>query len=108
MATKGVPYSWEIFQPDANDASTDILRYSSIGALLVFPLFIMSAQVFYSTCSMVSIMCFLYPCKMLYCMSAANKDSDFLILSAKVGGGGRGGEGEGGEEGVHLACGLAR
>ena len=29
---KSVPYSWEIFQPDANDASTDILRYSSMGA----------------------------------------------------------------------------
>ena len=31
---KSVPYSWEIFQPDANDVSTDILRYSSMGALL--------------------------------------------------------------------------
>ena len=32
MATKGVPYSWEIFQPDGIDVSTDILRYSSLGA----------------------------------------------------------------------------
>ena len=31
---RSVPYSWEIFQPDANDVSTDILRYSSMGALL--------------------------------------------------------------------------
>ena len=29
---KSLPYSWEIFQPDANDVSTDILRHSSMGA----------------------------------------------------------------------------
>ena len=29
---KSVPYSWEIFQPDGKDVSTDILRYSSMGA----------------------------------------------------------------------------
>ena len=56
----------------------------------------MSAQVFYSTCSMVSIMCFLYLCKMLYCMSAANKDSDSDSDSVcKSPGGGGGVEGGG-------------
>ena len=32
MTTKGVPYSWEISQPDGNDEGTDISRYSSLGA----------------------------------------------------------------------------
>ena len=32
MTTKGVPYSWEIFQPDGNDEGTAISRYSSLGA----------------------------------------------------------------------------
>ena len=30
--TKGVPYSWEISQPDGNDEGTDISKYSSLGA----------------------------------------------------------------------------
>ena len=32
MTTKGVPYSWEISQPDGNDEGTDISKYSSLGA----------------------------------------------------------------------------
>ena len=32
MTTKGVPYNWEISQPDGNDEGTDISRYSSLGA----------------------------------------------------------------------------
>ena len=32
MTTKGVPYSWEISQPDGNDEGTAISRYSSLGA----------------------------------------------------------------------------
>ena len=32
MATKGVPYCWEISQPDGNDEGTAISRYSSLGA----------------------------------------------------------------------------
>ena len=32
MTAKGVPYSWEISQPDGNDEGTDISKYSSLGA----------------------------------------------------------------------------
>ena len=32
MTTKGVPYRWEISQPDGNDEGTDISKYSSLGA----------------------------------------------------------------------------
>ena len=32
MTWKGVPYSWEISQPDGNDEGTDISRYCSSGA----------------------------------------------------------------------------
>ena len=32
MTRKGVPYSWEISQPDGNDEGTDISKYSSLGA----------------------------------------------------------------------------
>ena len=31
MTRKGVPYSWEISQPDGNDEGTDISRHSSLG-----------------------------------------------------------------------------
>ena len=32
MTTVGVPYSWEISQPDGNAEGTDISKYSSLGA----------------------------------------------------------------------------
>ena len=35
MTTKGVPYSWEISQPDGNDEGTDISKYSSLGAPVI-------------------------------------------------------------------------
>ena len=44
---KSVPYSWETFQPDANYVSTDILRYSSMGALLgLHPFYVRTSILF--------------------------------------------------------------
>ena len=42
---KGVPYSWEISQPDGNDEGTDISKYSSLGAPVLFLLLCLVASV---------------------------------------------------------------
>ena len=39
--TKGVPYSWEISQPDGTDEGTDISKYSSLGAPELIALYIL-------------------------------------------------------------------
>ena len=44
---KSVPYRWEIFQQDANDVSTDLLRYRSMGAPLgLHPFYVCTSILF--------------------------------------------------------------
>ena len=49
MTTKGVPYSWEISQPDGNDEGTDISRYNSLGAPVI-----VSAKIMHSMSTVLS------------------------------------------------------